>query len=188
MSSKRLTLFLSTALLLGTATAYSQITPRGITLGPSQQQQFSVPGQQQWTWSIVPISVGTISPTGLYTAPAAYQSSYVYIYARAGSMYNQMEVHLSQGPVSSAGSAQSVGISVSPASIYLYGGQSAQFTASVSGSANTQVMWSITQGVGSIVNGLYTAPGSVNSDSLVTILATSLADPTKSASATILLG
>ena len=177
MSSKQLTLFLSTALLLGTATAYSQITPSGITLGPSQQQQFKVPGQQQWTWSIVPTTVGTISPTGLYTAPAIYQSSYVYVYARSGSMYNQTELHLSQGMVSATGAAQAVGISVSPASIYLYGGQSAQFSASVSGTANGQVMWSISQGLGSIVNGLYTAPSSVSSDSLVTILATSLADP-----------
>ncbi len=136
----------------------------------------------------MPTTVGTISPTGLYTAPAMYQSSYVYIYARSGSMYSQTEVHLSQGAVSSAGTAQAVGISVSPASIYLYGGQSAQFSAAVSGSTNTQVMWSISQGLGSIVNGLYTAPSSVSSDSLVTILATSMADPTKSASATILLG
>ena len=188
MSSKRITLFLSTVLLFGTATAYPQITPSGITLGPSQQQQFSASGQQQWSWSIVPTGIGTITATGLYTAPAAYQSSYVYIYARSGSMYNQTEVHLSQGPVTSAGTAQPVGISVSPASIYLYGGQSTQFTASVSNINNTQVMWSITQGVGSIVNGLYTAPSSVSSDSLVTILATSVADPTKSASATILLG
>jgi len=188
MSSKRLTLFLSINLVLGTGAAYSQITPSGITLGPSQQQQFSVPGQQQWTWSVTPYTVGSITPTGLYTAPATYQSSYVYVYARSGSMYYQTEIQLSQGAVSSAGTSPTVAISVSPASIYLYGGQSAQFTASVSGNANTQVIWSISQGVGSIVNGLYSAPSSVSSDSLVTILATSVADPTKSASATILLG
>jgi hypothetical protein len=189
MSSKQTFLLLSTIVLVMSSLAQAQITPAGITLGPSQQAQFSVPGYSQIAWSLVPAAMGKITQAGLYTAPAAYSSSYVYVYAQAGSVYYQTQVHLSPTPVNVAGStAASVSISVSPASIYLYGGQSQQFTASVGGTSNQQVIWSIIQGVGSISNGRYTAPSAVSSDSLVTISATSTVDPTKTASATIMLG
>jgi hypothetical protein len=190
MSYKPIALLLSTSIALCTA-SYAQITPTGITLGPSQQQQFSMQGQQV-TWILSPAGTGTITQTGLYTAPSFYSSSstYVYVYAHAGSDYYQTEVLLSPTPVNLSGSsnAPSVSISVSPTSTNLYAGQSTQFYATVTGTNNQQVSWSITQGVGSIVNGLYTAPSSVSADTLVTISATSLAAPTQTASATILLG
>ncbi len=170
--------------------AQAQISPAGITLGLSQKQQFSVAGQTQLTWSVVPPNTGTITSTGLYTAPTSYTTNYVYIYARAGSSYYDTLVHLSPIHVSfpTGSSGPAVSISVSPSSIYLYGGQTHQFTATVGGTSNQQVSWSLAQGLGSIVNGLYSAPANVKADSLVTILATSVVDPTKTASATIQLG
>jgi fibronectin type 3 domain-containing protein len=58
-----------------------------------------------------------------------------------------------------------------------------QFAATVSGSSNTGVTWAITQGTGTITqSGIYTAPQAVETD---VVTATSQADSTKSASATI---
>ena len=59
-------------------------------------------------------------------------------------------------------------------------GGTQQFTASVSGSSNTAVTWSSTGGTVS-GTGLYTAPAAAGT---YTVKATSVADSTKSASAT----
>jgi regulation of enolase protein 1 (concanavalin A-like superfamily) len=69
--------------------------------------------------------------------------------------------------------------------------QQAQFTATVSGNANTVVTWSISPaGLGSIsASGLYTAPASLPiGPQSVTINAVSVADPTKSASVVAQIG
>jgi uncharacterized protein (TIGR03437 family) len=66
-------------------------------------------------------------------------------------------------------------------------GEQMQFTASVLNDPNTGVIWS-TSGPGTLTStGLYTAPSSVIAKAIVTINATSVVDPTKSASATITL-
>ena len=76
-----------------------------------------------------------------------------------------------------------VGVSVGPAGTTLLASQTAQFTATVTNSANTGVTWAVNPAVGSISpTGLYTAPAAVNSQQIVTVTATSVADPTKSAS------
>jgi len=84
---------------------------------------------------------------------------------------------------------QPVGISVNPLSQSLSGGQTQQFTATVTGTTNQQVTWSVlSSGPGTISSsGLYTAPASITSQQNVTIQATSAADPTKTATATVTL-
>src|SRR5437763_12762817 len=84
-----------------------------------------------------------------------------------------------------------ISVSVSPPSATLAPGGSQQFTATVSGTTNTAVTWSAgnVQGgntsVGTISSaGVYTAPTTVPNPSAVNILAVSVADSTKSASAT----
>src|SRR6185503_3196359 len=57
----------------------------------------------------------------------------------------------------------------------------------VTGSSNTSVNWSMTPSLGSLLNGLYTAPSLISAAQAVTVTATSVADPTKSASATVQL-
>ena len=65
-------------------------------------------------------------------------------------------------------------------------GQTQQLAASVSGTNNTAVTWSLSPSMGSISSGgVYTAPGSVSSQQSVTVTATSQADSSKSASAKI---
>jgi hypothetical protein len=64
--------------------------------------------------------------------------------------------------------------------------QTQQFTATVTGTANTVVSWSLNPSVGTISQaGLYTAPASVSAAQNVTVTATSAADSSKSAQAVV---
>jgi uncharacterized protein (TIGR03437 family) len=83
--------------------------------------------------------------------------------------------------------AGGVSIGLSPLNAILTASQTTQFSATVTGSANTSVTWSMTPSLGSLSNGLYTAPSVINSAQSVTVTATSVADATKSASATVQL-
>ena len=78
-------------------------------------------------------------------------------------------------------------IKVSPATAALFAGQVQQFTATVNNTGNTAVTWTLSpSSAGSISSsGLYTAPSSIASPQTVTVTATSQADTSKLASATI---
>src|SRR5258708_16992572 len=77
-----------------------------------------------------------------------------------------------------------VSVSISPTSATLNGGGTQQFTATVSGSTNTAVTWSLS-GAGTLSSsGLYTTPATVANQTTATVTATSQADTTKSPSAT----
>lgn len=83
---------------------------------------------------------------------------------------------------------QSVGVTVSPTTASVGVSQTQAFTATVTGTSNTTVTWSVAGGAanGTITAaGLYTAPSTPPSPPQVTVTATSVADPTKSASATV---
>ena len=73
-------------------------------------------------------------------------------------------------------------VTVSPSTPAVYPAQALQFAASVTGNANTAVTWSVTPSVGSInASGLYTAPAAVTAQQTLTVRATSVADPSRSA-------
>ena len=83
-------------------------------------------------------------------------------------------------------------VTVGPASAAVAVNSTQQFHATVSGSANGGVSWSVngvkggSPAVGTISSsGLYTAPGAVPAPELVTVSATSLADASESASAEV---
>ena len=82
-----------------------------------------------------------------------------------------------------------VSVSVTPATATLYSGQTVQLTATVANTSNTAVTWSIApEGVGTLsASGLYTAPATITAAQTLTVTASSQADPTKSAPATIML-
>jgi hypothetical protein len=91
-------------------------------------------------------------------------------------------------------SSRSVTVSVSPASANIRAGAGYKFAASVSGSSNTSVAWSVNAisggnaTLGTIdASGNYTAPATVPSPNNVTVTATSAADATKSASSDVTL-
>jgi len=83
--------------------------------------------------------------------------------------------------------ATAVAVSVSPASMSVQGGQSQLFTATVSGTSNKTVAWTYSPLVGTLLSGAYSAPGIVTAQQVVTITATSAADPSKSGHATVTL-
>lgn len=97
-----------------------------------------------------------------------------------------------------ANSSGSAAITVSPPYVFLAPSASMQFVAAVSGAENGGVTWSVSSAVtgqgcagtacGSVTaSGLYVAPSSAPSPNAISLLATSQADPTQSAAATIVL-
>jgi len=85
------------------------------------------------------------------------------------------------------GTTSSVAVSVSPASVSLNSSEAQQFTALVTGTGNTAVTWAIYPAIGTIsTSGLYTAPAEV-SNAQVQVVAYSVADPSRSAFATVQL-
>jgi hypothetical protein len=86
----------------------------------------------------------------------------------------------------------SLSVSVQPGSASLFLGQSQQFSATVTGSANTLVNWSVNGIAGGnatagtiTIAGLYTAPRILPAPAIVSITATSQADPTKNDTAAV---
>ena len=160
------------------------VTPSSISLGASQTQTFTAAVANATntgvSWSISP-ALGVISSAGVYTAPSTIMSPQS-ITVMATSVADPTKI----------GSAAislvpPVSISVSPASVTLAASQVQQFTATVNNSTNTGVTWTLSPAVGTISNGLYTAPSNITSVQTVTVAATSAADPTKSASAVVSL-
>ncbi len=83
-------------------------------------------------------------------------------------------------------SALGVMIHVSPTTASLHASQQQQFAASVTGNSNTAVNWTYSPQIGTLTaSGLYTAPASITSAQTVSVTATSQADSTKSAVATV---
>jgi hypothetical protein len=129
--------------------------------------------------------IGCVSSTGLYTAP---------LFAPSPATVTVTAVSVADP--SKSGSATvtitpPVSVSVSPAVATVFAGNTQQFSAGVQGTSNTSVTWQmILSGteIGSISNsGLYTAPTTVSAPTIVVISATSVVDPTKSATATIVV-
>jgi hypothetical protein len=214
MASKRILLLLSTISLALAPVAVAQISPSNIFMGSSQQQRFSVPGYSQVTWRVLPTQgMGTIDQTGLYTSPSLsgnQSDGIVFIYGQPanGPMFTTV-VWLIPGytpPVTVAPPQPTppvvsttppappttvaplqITISLSPGTVNLQPGQSTTFTATVQGTYNTLVQWGVSPSVGTLNNGIYTAPSSIASETQVTISATSEADSTQVATATIIL-
>src|ERR1035437_4042307 len=161
------------------------LTPSTPSLTASQTQQFTttVTGTVNTgvTWSLSP-AVGTISVAGLYTAPATIAAAQT-VTVKTTSVAD---------PAKSASATVTlnppVNVTVAPPSVTLTQSQAQTFSATVTNTGNTAVTWSLSPVVGSITAaGLYTAPASVTSSQTVTVKATSVADPTKSATATVTL-
>lgn len=130
------------------------------------------------TWTA---SSGTITPAGLFTAPAAAGSATVTATSVADTTKSA-----SATVTVTTGSAPSVtSVSVTPATTSVATGGTAQFTATVQGSAsNKSVSWKASPGTISST-GLYTAPATAGT---ATVTATSVADTTKSGSGTVTIG
>ncbi len=79
-------------------------------------------------------------------------------------------------------------VTVSPTTATLTASQQQQFTATVTGTSNTAVNWTISPATGTISSsGLYKAPSSISTAETVDVTATSQADDAESATATVTL-
>ena len=107
-------------------------------------------------------------------------------------MWDEIQVYnraLSQAEIAQAMSP--IAITISPASGRIYGGQQATFTATVAntGTLSAGVTWSLGSGNPGSINaaGIYQAPASVSSTQQITIVATSVADPSRAGTASMTL-
>lgn len=153
------------------------ISPTTVTLTAGQQQTFTanVSGSTKGvTWTAT--SVGTIDASGLFTAVSAGTGT-----VTATSVEDTTKSATASVKVTSGGGGGTVSVSVSPTTMTLSVGGKQQFNASVSGS-NAGVTWTATGAVGTIdAKGLFTATKA----GMGVVKATSVADPTKSASANV---
>lgn len=155
------------------------VAPNAVTLGPGATQLFAATimgtSNTAVTWSVQESSGGTIDSTGLYTAP---QNSNGTFHVVATSQANPAVTGIA------AVSVQSTQLSISPAALTLLPNGSQTFTATVVGSANTNVTWSVQEGGGGLINGagFYTAPGTAG---FYHVIATSVGDTTVTASSTV---
>ena len=193
-------LLLMASLLPGAAQAAITVTvsPASVSLYTKGQQQFTATVTGTYigivTWSLSGtgcsgLACGSISATGLYTAPTSVPSNPV-VTVSATSI-----VDGTRGTATvTIQNAKNISVSISPtyATIAVNGQQ--QFTPTVTGTSNVAVNWSVS-GIGCVgfscgaisSAGLYTAPATVPTSAIVTVTATSVADPTKSASATVVI-
>ena len=153
------------------------VSPTTASLQTGAQQQFSayVSGTSNTavTWSV---SGGTVTTNGLYGAPSAAGTYTVTAVSAADSTKSASATVNVSVP-------QQISVSISPTTVAMPQKWQQQFAATVSGSSNTAVTWAVTKGTGTITqSGLFTAPQAVETDIVV---ATSQADSTKSASASI---
>ncbi len=127
------------------------------------------------TWSVQEASGGTVTQAGVYTPPATAGTYHVLATSQADTTKVASIAVTVTVPAS-------VSVGVKAASPTVFAKLTDQFTATVTGSSNTAVTWSIQEGAtgGSIsAAGLYTAPSTAGTYHVV---ATSQADTTKSAS------
>jgi hypothetical protein len=175
------------------------IDPSVVTLGLGGAQQFktTISGStnSNVTWEVNGVkggnsTVGSISSSGLYTAPAAVPNPPT-VTVTAGSQANTADIANAAVTLTS-----DVLVSVSPAATDLQFGRTQQFTAKVTGSTNNAVTWQaggVTGGnptAGAISSaGLYTAPTSESGPlpTAISITAVSQVDTTKSGAASVLL-
>ncbi len=125
------------------------------------------------TWTVTGTGNGTVSTSGLYTAPIKAGTFTLTATSKADTTKK----------ATATITVPAIAISVSPATASVVQGGTQQFTATVTGAANTAVTWSVTAGGGSITtSGLYTAPATAGT---YTVTATSVASTSKKATASV---
>lgn len=172
-----------------------KVSPKTAQVNAGLTQQFTatVAGSTNTavTWSVSGsgcsgAACGTISSTGVYTAPSAAPSP-AQVTVRATSSADTSKSDTAVVTVNPA-----IAVQVSPPTAQVRVGGKIQFTASVSNTTNTNVSWSLSgsgcsgAACGTITtSGLYTAPTAVPTAASVTVTAISAADPTRKGSAQV---
>jgi len=178
-------------LLIGALVSRLFTAPRvTVTLNPavadvtaSQHTKFSavVKGRsnREIRWKLNP-EMGNITPDGVYTAPALAEPGQTVVVTAASA------ADPSQSASARITLRPNVQIEIIPAATTVSPSQKIQFAATVTGSANNAVRWSLSPEAGTIASdGTYSALATVPSPNTITVTATSEADPTKTAAATV---
>src|SRR5438270_7958564 len=173
------------------------ISPTAATVAAGGTQPFTAMVQNTSntavTWQVNGMTggnatVGTISSSGLYTAPGVVPNPATVTVTAV----SQADATKSASAQVTITAATTVSVTISPTAATVAVGGTQPFTAMVQNTSNTAVTWQVngmTGGnatVGTISSsGLYTAPGVVPNPATVTVTAVSQADATKSASAQV---
>jgi hypothetical protein len=163
----------STAVLTGQFVADNSATIKlnGVTVGPSSF------GFLSWT----PFTITSGFVAGVNTLD--------FVVTNDGSSSNPTGLRVDLSGSATPSVAPPITVTVSPPTVTLLPGQFQPFTATVGGTSNQAVAWSISPATfGSIsTSGLYLAPSNIASQQTVTVMARSLADNTATGSATVTL-
>jgi acyl-coenzyme A thioesterase PaaI-like protein len=161
------------------------VTPSTAQLLPSAGQGFvaTVTGATNTSvvWQVTEASGGTIDASGRYTAPPSPGTFHVV----ARSVADGTKSATAVVSVTTVTTAPVVVVAVSPPASSVAAGGTVQFTATVTCSSDTSVTWAVSEGSsGGTVSssGLYQAPALAGAFHVV---ATSVADGTKKATATV---
>ena len=159
------------------------LTPSNVTLRASQFQVYSavVTGllNTNVSWSLNP-AVGSISPSGVYTAPSAVSAAQT-VYVTSTSVLDA-----SANATAAVTLVPDTSVSVTPGLVILTPSQTTTFSAAILNASNTAVTWSVNPTIGTIsTSGVYTAPATIASTQSIAVTATSVADTTKSGTAMI---
>lgn len=156
------------------------VSPVTASVGPGGTVQFEavVAGQADKSvrWAVDEEGGGSVSETGLYTAPATASTFHV----RATSVADPKLTAMAEVTVVSQLEPE-VEVKVTPSFATLRHGETLQLEATVTGTTITGVTWAASAGIIS-ETGLFTAPQTAQ---VVTVTATSIAAPAKQATATI---
>lgn len=165
------------------------IQPGSAALLPGATQQFSASvanaSNTAVTWSVQEgAGAGSISATGLYTAPTGVGPAPATFHVAATSVADS-----GKSAVALVTVAPPIAVAITPGAATLLPGGTQAFSASVVGTTNQTVTWSVQEGTsgGSITAaGLYTAPASITGASATFhVVATSAADPARTATAAV---
>jgi hypothetical protein len=162
------------------------VHPDRASVAPKQTQQFSVDGGQAVSWAVKPAGRGTISDSGLYTAPAdSAQTEVAVITAISKNDLNK----IGRAMVVIEQPKPKTGIVISPGTMWIAAGKSVVFD--VSSDTGTPLEASVKldpDSLGTLTEGdgtgqwTYSAPNQVAAPSVVRVIATS-ADKSKTGEA-----
>ena len=164
-----------------------QVTPKEASPSAGQTQKFTATvkgrdgGKVNWTTQPTQPEGGTITPDGIYTAPASVATE---------QLVTVIATSVDDGTKSDKAQVTLLppAITVSPTTESLGPAETLQLIANPRPDVGPDVNWSLNPSVGTIsATGLYSAPGFISSPQSVNVIATSQKSPQYTAAATISL-
>jgi len=162
-----------------------RVSPGEITLELGEGRQFSARQEgpeATLLWVVEPAGAGQVSSSGFYRAPANYPTPAA-IRVRASIPGSDVQA-------ASLIFLKAVSVTMPGEKVALRTGETHLFKAKVEGASDGRVTWSVDGGdaFGRVQpSGLYTAPTRCSTPATLTVRATSVADPSKSATTTVQL-